>query len=366
MSESECLHDRAAPCAAKSILKTLRARSLIPAILGAVFTVSVLMAPPRAQAQTDAPQMFRIAAPSAEGSGFTLAGLIASGLSNPPGGRSCEKGGSCGVPGTIAVVQTVAGADQAAAMVMRGQIEAALLPADAIARAMQTASANPGTAADKPRGGLRSIGTLSIAPLQILMRGEAATFASGASAPRHALIAAEEGESPALAIRMTGKLLASAIVDPAPVDVAAGVLALSDGKVDWLALMGTAPTAGFVEPIRTGLIRPVGLDRGVLMSQLVNRPWLTLVKIPAGAYADMPEIETIGLPTQLVVNADLSADLAAALARALWQPATIKLLASTRDLKIEQAVAGLVAPLHPGAARFYRERGIVDERAQGE
>lgn len=361
MFESERNLDRAAPCAAKAILHSSAIRRFAPALLAAV----VMIVAPDGNAQNDPPQMFRIAAPSAEGNGFVLAGQVASALTNPPGGRSCEKGGSCGVPGMIAVVQTVAGADQAAAMVMRGQIEAALLPADAVARAMASLSAAP-TAGDKPRVSLRTIATVSIAPLQVMMRGEATTFAPDSAAPRHAAIAAEEGESPALTARLAAKLLPSAVVDPAPVELAAGVAALAEGKVDWLAVMGAAPTAAFVEPIRAGLIRPISLDRAAMTAQQSTRAWLASVRIPAGAYPDSPEIETLGLPTQLVVSADLPADTAQALARALWQPATMKIIGPARDLKIEQARAGLVAPLHLGAARFYRERGVVEESALGE
>jgi len=360
MSQCKGSHDRAAPCAAKTILFPLTIRWVAPVLLAAV----IALTPPTSQAQNDPPQMFRIAAPSAEGYGFALAGLVASGLTNPPGGRSCEKGGSCGVPGMIAVVQTVAGADQATSMVMRGQIEAALLPADAVARAM--AAATPAGAGEKPRAALRTIATLSIAPLQVMMRGEAATFAPGAAPPRHAAIAVEDGETPTLTARLAGKLLPSAILDPAPVDVSAGIAALTQGKVDWLAFMGAAPHAGFVEPIRAGQIRPISLDRAAITAQKAARGWLIPVKIPAGAYPDSPEVETLGLPMQLVVSADLSADAAQALARALWQPATMKLIGPARDLKIEQATAGMAAPLHLGAARFYRERGIVEEGALGE
>lgn len=361
MSESQRVCDRAVPCAAKAIVLPTRARRLALVLLVAVTALTPLGG---ASAQNDPPQMFRIAAPSVEGYGFTLAGLVASGLTNPPGGRSCEKGGSCGVPGMIAVVQTVAGADQAAAMVMRGQIEAALLPADAVARAMSSAA--PAAAGEKPRAALRTISTLSVAPLQVMMRGEAVAFAPGASAARHAVVVAEQGESPGLTARLAGKLLPSAVVDPASVDIAAGIAALIEGKVDWLAFMGAAPNAGFVEPIRAGQIRPISLDRAAMTAQQAARAWLTPVKIPAGSYPDAPELETLGLPTQLVVSADLPADTALALARALWQPATIKLIGPSRDLKIEQATAGLVAPLHVGAARFYRERGVFEEGALGE
>lgn len=44
-------------------------------------------------------QFFRIGSGSAGGSYFPIAGLIANAISNPPGSRPCDKGGSCGVPG---------------------------------------------------------------------------------------------------------------------------------------------------------------------------------------------------------------------------------------------------------------------------
>jgi hypothetical protein len=31
---------------------------------------------------------------------------------------------------------------------------------------------------------------------------------------------------------------------------------------------------------------------------------------------------------------------------------------ATKDMKLEAALIGLGAPLHPGAARYYREQGI--------
>jgi TRAP transporter TAXI family solute receptor len=362
MPERQDFENRAVPCAAQPIQMSPLARRLAPVLLAAVVALTSLST----QAQNDPPQMFRIAAPSVEGYGFTLAGLVASGLSNPPGGRSCEKGGSCGVPGMIAVVQTVAGSDQAAAMVMRGQIEAALLPADALARVL--ASAGPTTAGDKPNA-LRTISTLSVAPFQVMMRAKALSSGPGDATPdgpesRRVAVTAEEGESPALAARLAGKLLPSAVVDPASVDITAGITALIEGRVHWLAFMSATPSAAFVEPIRAGQIRPISPDRAAMTAQQAKSAWLINVRIPVGSYPDAPEVETLGLPTQLVVRADLPAETAHALARALWEPATIKLIGPSRDLKIEQATAGLVAPLHIGAARFYRERGVVEEGAQ--
>jgi TRAP-type uncharacterized transport system substrate-binding protein len=46
----------------------------------------------------------------------------------------------------------------------------------------------------------------------------------------------------------------------------------------------------------------------------------------------------------------------------LWHPTTAKLFASLdpigKRIRLERALDGLSVPLHPGAARFYREAGM--------
>ena len=64
----------------------------------------VLMAGAAAQAQEMT--FFRIGTGGAGGTYFPIGGLIANAISNPPGsGKTCEQGGSCGVPGLIAIAQ---------------------------------------------------------------------------------------------------------------------------------------------------------------------------------------------------------------------------------------------------------------------
>ena len=54
-------------------------------------------------------QYHRIGTGSTAGTYFPIGGIIASAISKPPGSRDCELGGSCGVPGLIAVAQSTAG-----------------------------------------------------------------------------------------------------------------------------------------------------------------------------------------------------------------------------------------------------------------
>ncbi|MDO9526958.1 MAG: TAXI family TRAP transporter solute-binding subunit, partial [Gemmobacter sp.] len=47
-------------------------------------------------------QFFRIGTGGTAGTYYPIGGLIANAISNPPGSRACDDGGSCGVPGLVA------------------------------------------------------------------------------------------------------------------------------------------------------------------------------------------------------------------------------------------------------------------------
>ena len=70
-----------------------------------VFLAAVIAGLTLAGGVTQAQDMkfFRIGTGGAGGTYFPIGGLIANAISNPPGSRPCEKGGSCGVPGLVAI-----------------------------------------------------------------------------------------------------------------------------------------------------------------------------------------------------------------------------------------------------------------------
>ena len=51
-------------------------------------------------------RFFRIGTGGTGGTYYPIGGLIANAISNPPGSRACDKGGSCGVPGLVAIAQS--------------------------------------------------------------------------------------------------------------------------------------------------------------------------------------------------------------------------------------------------------------------
>ncbi len=84
--------------------------------------------------------------------------------------------------------------------------------------------------------------------------------------------------------------------------------------------------------------------------------------IPAGTYkgqdAPMP---TATITNFLVTHSGVSDDVAYALAKNLFEnlDGMVSAHAAAKDIKLEKALAGMPVPLHPGAEKYYREKGLV-------
>ncbi|MEZ8915344.1 TAXI family TRAP transporter solute-binding subunit [Vibrio lentus] len=87
----------------------------------------------------------------------------------------------------------------------------------------------------------------------------------------------------------------------------------------------------------------------------------TKYEIPANTYpgVDKP-ITTIAQPNFLAVREDISEEDVYQLTKAIYEnlPFLQGIHKATKAMALEKGIAGLPVPLHPGAARYYREVGI--------
>lgn len=88
--------------------------------------------------------------------------------------------------------------------------------------------------------------------------------------------------------------------------------------------------------------------------------------IAAGTYPGVDtDVQTIAQPNFLAVNADVNEEHVYLLTKTLFEnlPFLQAIHPATKAMAVERAMAGLPVPLHPGAARYYKEVGLdVPER----
>ena len=84
----------------------------------------------RAVRAADDLRYFRIGTAATTGTYFQIGGMLANAISKPPGSRDCDRGGSCGVPGLIAVAQATQGSVENVQAVGAGRLESALAQSD--------------------------------------------------------------------------------------------------------------------------------------------------------------------------------------------------------------------------------------------
>ena len=74
------------------------------------------------------------------------------------------------------------------------------------------------------------------------------------------------------------------------------------------------------------------------------------------------DVPTVDIGTQLIVRSDLDDQLVYDMTSALWSQRTRHLLDKGHpkgsQVRLETALRGIAIPLHPGAARYYRDAGL--------
>ncbi|MFW1676599.1 TAXI family TRAP transporter solute-binding subunit [Pontibacter sp. JAM-7] len=140
--------------------------------------------------------------------------------------------------------------------------------------------------------------------------------------------------------------------------------ALQNGTVEGINIPAGVPVSAI-----TRAFAALGSDMTVLdftdeqMKQANGRYELwTRFVIPANTYPGQSKvINTIAQPNFLSVRADIPEEDVYLLTKNIYEnlPFLNGIHKATKAMGIEKAIAGLPVPLHPGAARYYREQGLT-------
>ena len=145
--------------------------------------------------------------------------------------------------------------------------------------------------------------------------------------------------------------------------VNASVDALKDGKIDAFFWSGGLPTASLLDLASTIGITAKLLSNDEVLPKLQEQftPGLYFrLVIPKGTYPGVNyDSGSVGVANALVVKDTMTDDLAYELTKVLFdrQPDLAAIHPEAKKLNVDTAVHGSPAPFHPGAIRYYEERG---------
>lgn len=191
---------------------------------------------------------------------------------------------------------------------------------------------------------------------------------------------AAKGETMALGAQNSGTIESNAVLlKPFGIDIekdyelfyggyGPSVAAMQDGKAAGIGAPAGVPV-GAVTQLMSAMPGGVTLlsftDEQAAKADDGRNLW-TPYNIPAGTYPGQDQdLQTIAQPNFLAVRDDVDEESVYQITKTIYEnlPFLNAIHAATNVMNIDAAIAGLPLPLHPGAARYYKEVGIdVPER----
>jgi hypothetical protein len=307
-------------------------------------------------------QFFRIGTGGIAGTYYPIGGLIADIISNPPGSRPCDKGGSCGVPGLVAIAQSSNGSVANVDAIRSGELESAFVQSDVA----YWAYTGTGVFADQGKvGNLRAIANLYPESVQVVTRaGIGAASVADLKGLRVSLDEPGSGTLVDARIILDAYGLAERDIRAAYIKPEPAVSKIKDGELDAYIIVAGYPTGSVVELAASIGAELVPIDGPVVDRLLETSPFFARDLIPAGTYEGIGATPTLSVGAQWVVGAEVDAELVYGITQALWHENARALLdnghAKGKAIRLDTATRGIAIPFHPGAERYYREVGLLN------
>src|SRR5258705_2577972 len=139
--------------------------------------------------------------------------------------------------------------------------------------------------------------------------------------------------------------------------------ALCDNKIDGFFYGVGHPSAAIQDPTTACGAKLISIEGPAVDKLIAQKPYYAKATIPGGMYANNPNpVTTYGVAATLVTSAKVPDDVVYALVKAVFEnfDEFKKLHPAFANLDPKAMVKnGLSAPIHPGALKYYKEKGLI-------
>ncbi len=292
---------------------------------------------------------------------YPVGGVIANAISNPPGSRECDSGGSCGVPNLIASAVSSRGSVDNVNAIMSGLRNSGFAQSDVAYWAYTGTGTMEG---QDPATDLRTIAALFEEHIHLVAMADSGINSVADLAGKRVSL-----DEPGSGTYVDANLILEANGLSAD-DLTAEALkgnaasdALRNGKIDAYFVVAGYPTGSLVELASAADIKLVPIAGAGADALTSAHGFFAQSEIPAGTYEGVDAVSTVSVGAQWYTSANEDEELIYNITKALWNDKSRRLLdvghAKGKTITPASALNGIGVPLHAGAERFYKEAGLL-------
>lgn len=134
-----------------------------------------------------------------------------------------------------------------------------------------------------------------------------------------------------------------------------------DKQIDAAITVGAVGIASVVEPMTLGIVNLIDVSDDLVAKMIKQTPYFAKMTIKAGSYkGQTKDIHTFSSPNILAVNEKVDENTAYLMTKTLFENKASLVTISARMTAMDPtSVKDIRIPLHPGAAKYYKEKGLI-------
>lgn len=137
---------------------------------------------------------------------------------------------------------------------------------------------------------------------------------------------------------------------------------IQDGTIDAAFITSGTPTGAVEGLAATEDITIVPVESSKISELIEKYPYYSEDEIPSGTYSKVDEaVTTVAVRAMLVTNADISEDVIYDVTKAIFENTDAITHAKGELIKAEDGLKGMGIELHPGAKKYFDEKGVSME-----
>ncbi len=136
---------------------------------------------------------------------------------------------------------------------------------------------------------------------------------------------------------------------------------LKNNQTEGTHIAGGVPTAAIIDVLSSGTAELISIEPDKIKEIVAKYPWYFPFTIKAGSYPNQEkDIETLALANILFTDAKIDEELIYNLTKATYEfhDDLVTAHKATAYTVLDNALKGMTIPLHPGAVRYLKEKGV--------